>query len=70
MRRVACDGRGIVGVEIIVEPVAVPVPGLAIPVQVPDVQVAIGVAVLHRVPSLPLPLEYSQGCIEFVIEIT
>ncbi len=45
MRRVASDEGGVVGVEVIVKPVIVPVPGLAIEVQVPDVQVVIGVAI-------------------------
>lgn len=45
MRRVARDSRRIVGVEIVIEPVVVPVPGLVIEAEVADVQGAIGVAI-------------------------
>ena len=61
------DGRDIVAVAIVVEPVVVPVPPVAVPVEVTNVDVAVSVAVSHRMPSVPLPLEYSWSCIVFGI---
>ena len=63
MRRVACDGRGIVGVKVIVEPVVVPVPGLTIEVEVTDVQIAVGVPIYieclpHHHPLNALRIEF------------
>ncbi|MBU1890365.1 hypothetical protein KJ782_02640 [Patescibacteria group bacterium] len=57
------DTRRVVVVPVIVEPVVVPVPPVIIPVEVTDVDIAISVAVLYSVPSMPLPFEYSWGCI-------
>lgn len=51
------QSRGIVVVEVIVEPVVVPVPPVVVPVEVTDVEVAIGVAVLHKTPPIPPPFE-------------
>lgn len=49
----------IVVVPIVVEPVVVPVPPVAVPVEVTNVQVAIGVAIMCEVSSVP-PLV--EGC--------
>ena len=63
-----CPNRGgIAGVPVVVEPVVVPVPPVAAPVEVADVQEAVGVAVSYETPSKPPPLECSRGCIAFVI---
>ncbi len=59
------QSRRVVAVEVIVEPVVAPVPPVVVPVQVTDVQVLVTVAVACGMPSVPLPLEYSQGCILF-----
>lgn len=54
----SCRNRSrIVVVEVIVEPVVVPVPLVVVPVQVTDMQFAIGVAVSYTIPSTPLSLE-------------
>jgi hypothetical protein len=53
-----CKRRsGIVSVPVIVEPVVVPDPLVSVPIEVTDVEVAIGVAVLYRSPSISPPLE-------------
>ncbi len=59
--------RRIVAIEVIVKPVVVPVPPVIVPVQIPDIQVASGIAVVYRKPSKSLPFECSQGCIVFGI---
>jgi hypothetical protein len=46
MKRVAEQSRRVVVVPIVLEPVVVPVPPLAIPVEVPDVEVATAVAIM------------------------
>lgn len=53
-----CERRsGVVSVPVVVEPVVVPDPLVSVPVEVTDVEVAIGVAVLYRPPSISPPLE-------------
>jgi hypothetical protein len=65
---VSCGQRGgVVRVEVVVEPVVVPVPRTSVPVEVTDVEVAVRVAIMYRMPPLPLLLEYSQSCIVFGI---
>jgi hypothetical protein len=55
---VSCGHRGrVVVIPVIVEPVVVPVPPIAVPIQVTDVEVAIGVAVLYKISSVPPPFE-------------
>ena len=49
-------GGGIVAVEVVVEPVVVPVPTTIVPVEVADIQVAVGVA-NAQIPSISLPLK-------------
>jgi hypothetical protein len=57
-----CADRGrVVVIELIVEPVVVPVPLLAVPVEVADHQVAVRVPVKYNLPPVPPPFEYSQG---------
>lgn len=51
------DRRRVVVVPLIVEPVVVPVPLLAVPIEITDIEVAIGVAVLYKTSSVPLPIE-------------
>lgn len=55
------DRRRVLDVELVVEPVVVPVPLPVVPVEVTDVQVAIRVAVVRTAPSKPLPVECSPG---------
>jgi len=50
-------GGGVVAVEVVVEPVVVPVPAFAIPVQVTDVQIAIRVAIMCRYRPHHCPLK-------------
>lgn len=47
----------VVVVPVVIEPVVVPVPPVVVPVKVTHVEVAIGVAVLYRKPSISPPLE-------------
>jgi hypothetical protein len=62
----SCTHRGgVVAVEVVVEPVVAPVPPVVVPIEVTNVQVLVTVAVAYGMPSVPLPLEYSQGCILF-----
>ena len=42
-----CESRRAVGIPVVVEPVVVPVPRRTVPVEVPDVQVAVGIAVVY-----------------------
>ena len=42
-----CESRRVVGIPIVVDPVVVPVPRRTVPVEVPDVQVAVSVAVVY-----------------------
>ena len=53
----AHEGR-IDTVPVVVEPVVVPVPAIAVPVQIANVEVAVGVAKLYRKPPKPPPLVY------------
>ena len=54
--------RQVVSIPIIVEPVVVPVPLAVIaPIEIQHVAVAVRVAQICRMPSVPLPLEYSPG---------
>ena len=54
-------GVGIVAIE--------PLLAVVIPLDVEDVRVAVGIG-LYATPSVPPPLEYSQGCIVCVIIIS
>ena len=49
--------RRIVSVPVVVEPVVVPMPRTIIPVQIANVDVAVRVAVMYSMPSVPLPFE-------------
>ncbi len=60
MRTVAGASSRVVVVEVVVEPIVVPVPLLTVPVEVTDIQVAVRVAILYNLPSKPPPLEYSE----------
>lgn len=54
----SCAHRsGVVVVPVEAEPAAVPAPPAAVPVEITDVQVAIGVAIMCEVPSMPLLIE-------------
>ena len=55
------QSRRVVAVPVVVEPVDIPVPPAAVPVQIPDIQVAVRVAVAYEAPSMPPPFEYSRG---------
>ena len=47
----SCEqSRGVVGVPVVIEPVVVPVPPIAVPVEVTNIEVAIRVAVAYKVP--------------------
>jgi len=50
--------RGVVGVPVVVKPVVVPVPLLAVPVQIRNVEVAIRVAEMYKISSLPPSFKY------------
>ena len=61
-------GRGgVVEVPVVVEIVVVRDHLAVVPVTVPHVEVAVRVAEMYEAPSMPLPIEYSLGCIEFRI---
>jgi hypothetical protein len=62
----AQDG-GVIVIEVIVEPIVVPLPTTLVPDEVANIQVAVRVAIMCRMPSVPLSLEYSQDCIVFDI---
>ena len=49
------------------QPVVVPIVVVAVDVHVPLVVPEVERSELYRVPSVPPPLEYSQGCIAFGI---
>ena len=67
-KRIARADHTIIGVEVVVEPIEVQVPALAIPVQVRDVALAITVTpVMCKVSSQPPSFDYSWDCIEFGI---
>ena len=53
------QSNGVVAVPVVVEPVVVTLPLAVVEVEATDIQVAVGVAVVYRMPSLPPPLEYS-----------
>lgn len=53
------DSRGVVDVPVVAQPVVAPVPLIVVPVQIPDVEVAIRVAVTYGMPSMSPLLEYS-----------
>ncbi|HBV01161.1 MAG TPA: hypothetical protein DEF00_02060 [Candidatus Taylorbacteria bacterium] len=48
-------------IPVVVEPIVVPIPLLAIPVEIPDIEVAVRVAETYEAPSVPPPPEYSKG---------
>jgi hypothetical protein len=54
------DESRVLSVELIVEPVVPSLPATVIPVQRPDVAIAVSV-VMYEVPSVPPPIEYSHG---------
>lgn len=58
---VAGHGRRVARIEVVVEPVVVRNPRVAVPVEVTDTQVPVLVAVMCGVPSMPPPFEYSRG---------
>ncbi len=62
-KRVARGNEPTIGVEVVVQPVVVQHPAIAIPVEVPHVAVAIRIHPdeICRIPSMPPPFEYSQG---------
>ncbi len=61
----SCVNRGgVVVVPVVVEPVEVRVPPVAVPDEVADVEVAVPVAVMYEMPSIPLLIECSPSCIE------
>ena len=55
---------GVAVVPVIVKPVEVPVPPVAVPDEVTDVEVAVPVAVVYEAPPIPLLIESSPSCIE------
>lgn len=59
--------RGVVVVPVVVEPVEVRVPPVAVPDEVTNVEVAVRVAVMYETPSIPPLIECSPSCIEFDI---
>ena len=61
MKRISGTSQAIIGIEVVLEPVEVEIPALAVPVEVRDVQVAIMVPPdrMYKISSVPLPLEYS-----------
>lgn len=66
MKKVARTKQTIVTVEIVLKPVEVQIPLLAVPVEVNHIAVAVAIApVVCKTPSIPLPLEYSRSCILF-----
>ncbi len=68
MKKVARTKQTIVVVEVVLKPVEVQVPLLAIPVEVRDIAVVVAIVpVMCKVPSISLPIEYSLGCILFGI---
>ena len=63
-KKVAGGDEPVVRVEIVVEPVVVQVPALAIPVEVPHVAVVIRVhPEICKTPPMPLPLEKNLGAV-------
>ena len=68
MKRVAEAECGVVGVPVVVQPVPIHHDLATVLVEIRDIQVA--GAVLHEMDgtsSIPLPFEYSRGCIGFGI---
>lgn len=64
IKRMAEAHQPVVVVEVVVEPVEVEHPLLVVvvPNEVRNIEVAVRVAPkLYKIPSRPLPLEYSQG---------
>lgn len=59
MKLFAGNRRRIVIVKVVVEPVVVPVPLVAVPVEVADHEIAVSVVVLYSAPSCPPPFEFS-----------
>jgi hypothetical protein len=57
---ICTQSRGVVAVPVVIEPVRVPVPSAVVPIEVTDVEVAVGVAVVYEASSMPLPIEYSN----------
>ena len=62
-----CESGRVTRVPVIVKPVVVPVPPVTVPIEVTDIQVAIGVPIMYKIPSEPPPSEYSLGCILYCI---
>ena len=57
---IICERRGgFVVVPVIVKPIDVPLPPVAIPVEVRDIQVTVRVAEMCQASSAALPLDYS-----------
>ena len=52
--------RRIVAVPVVLEPVVAPVPHVAVEVEVTDVELLAGVAVMYSAPSMTPSFEYSQ----------
>jgi hypothetical protein len=69
MKLLADAHQTVVGVEVVVEPVPVELPPVVVPVQVRDIEVAVRIApyALYKIPSVPLPIEFSPSCILFGI---
>ncbi len=61
MKRVAKHGCELVRVPVILEPVVVPVPPLAIPDEIRDRAIAVRVAELYETSSKSPLFEYSQS---------
>lgn len=60
----SCENRRrVVTVPVVVEPVVAPVPPTVVPVQITNVEVAIGVAVVYTASSRTLPVDdvYLRG---------
>lgn len=53
--RMCENSSRVIGVPAVVEPVVVPLPPAVIEAEITHAQAAIGVAVLYRMPSVPLP---------------
>ena len=63
----AHEGR-VVLVPVVVEPVVVANPLAAVPVKIAGIEVAVGVAVMYKVPPIS-PSLHAKDCIEFAIKI-
>ena len=67
MKRVADDEETTVLIPVIVDPVPVQVQAVLVGVHIRHVPVAVlnhdGTVIMYSMPSVPLPIEYSLGCI-------